>query len=219
MPILSMQEKMSILSHQERDRRWKNIRQEMEKQKLDCLIVWGCFGRYRNFNSSLRYLCNFNTEGYIIFPLAADPTLFTFMGGFPTPWVADNRTGQPSFSELMSARLKELKLENARIGLAEMSGYGAETGFPHVTYAALTGNFPRAKFVDATDIIMEARIIKSPVEIKCLEMGCEAGMKAIQTVVDIARPGVKDYEVRARFMDTLFREGCDIGSMISVSRR
>ncbi len=31
MPILTVEEKMSILSHEERDRRWKNIRQAMEK--------------------------------------------------------------------------------------------------------------------------------------------------------------------------------------------
>jgi len=34
MPILSLEEKMSILSQAERDRRWKNIRQAMEKQGL-----------------------------------------------------------------------------------------------------------------------------------------------------------------------------------------
>ena len=214
MPILSMEEKMSILSHQERDRRWKNIREAMGKQGLDCLVVYGCFGRYRQLNASLRYLCNFNTEGYLVFPLEGDPTLFTFMGGFPTPWVADNRTGQPKHSKAISDRLKELKLENARIGLAELSGYNGEQGFPYTTHVALTSNFPKAKFEDATDIIVEARIIKSPAEIKCLEYGCEAGEKAIQAVIDTAKPGVKDYEVRAKFMDTLFREGCDISSMI-----
>jgi Xaa-Pro aminopeptidase len=214
MPILSMEEKMSILSHQERDRRWKNVREAMAKQGLDCLIVYGCFGRYRHLNASLRYLCNFNTEGYIVFPLQGDPTLSTFMGGFPTPWVADNRTGQPKHSKTISDRLKELKLEKAKIGLAELSGYNGEQGFPHTTYAVLTSNFPNAKFEDATDIILDARLIKSPAEIKCLEFGCKAGEKAIQTVVDTAKPGVKDYEVRAKFMDTLFREGCDISSMI-----
>lgn len=214
MPILTLEEKMSILSHEERDGRWKNIRQAMEKQGLDCLIVWGCFGRYRHFNASLRYLCNFNTEGYMVFPVEGDPMLLTFQGGYPTPWVADNRTGHPNYSKLMSERLRELHLEKARIGLVELSGYNGEAGFPHTTYVALTNNFPGAKFEDATDILVETRIIKSPAEIKCLELGCEAGQKAIQAICDTAKPGVKDYEVRAKMMDTLFREGCDISSMI-----
>jgi Xaa-Pro dipeptidase len=214
MPILSPEEKMSILSREERDRRWNNIRQAMEKQGLKCLIVWGSFGRFRHFNASLRYLSNFNTEGYMVFPLEGDPTLFTFQGGYPTPWVADNRTGHPNYSKLMSERLKELHLDKGRIGLVELSGYNGECGFPHSTYAALATNLPGARFEDATDIVTEARIIKSPAEIKCLELGCEAGAKAIQAIVDTAKPGVKDYEVRSKFMETLFKEGCDIASMI-----
>lgn len=214
MPILSLEEKMSILSHVERDRRWQNIRQEMDKQGLDCLIVYGCFGRFRHFNASLRYLCNFHTEGYLIFPLKDAPTLLGFQGGFPTPWVADNRTAHPNYSKLMVERLKELHLDKGKIGLLELSGYNGEQGFPHSTYVTLAKNLPEVKFEDATAIVSEARIIKSPAEIKCLELGCEAGAKAIQAIVDTAKSGIKDYEVRAKFMDTLFREGCDIGSMI-----
>ncbi len=113
------------------------------------------------YNASLRYLSNFNTEGYMVFPLEGDPTLFTFIGGYPTPWVADNRTGHPNYSKAISERLRELHLEKARIGLVELSGYNGEAGFPHTTYVALTSNFPEAKFEDATDIIVEARMIKS----------------------------------------------------------
>lgn len=214
MPILSMQEKMAILSHDERDRRWNNARQEMENRKLDALIIWGSSGRYRHLSASLRYLCNFHTEGYMILPLNGDPTLFSFIGDFPTPWVADNRTAHPNYSAMMMERIKELKLEKGTFGLVELSAYNGEAGFPHTTYLNLTQNLPGAKFVDATDVITEARIIKSPAEIKCLELGCEAGARAIRSVVDTAKPGVKDYEVRSKFMDTLFREGCDISSMI-----
>ena len=215
MPILTLEEKMAILSHQERDRRWKNIRKSMEKQGLECLIVWGCFGRYGHYNASLRYLCNFHTEGYMVFPLEGDPTLFTFIGDFPTPWVADNRTGHPNYSKLISERLKELHLEKAKIGLAELSGYEGETGFPHTAYVSLAKKLPKVEFKDATNILVEARMIKSPAEIRCLELGCEAGEKAIQAIVDTAKPGVKEYEVRSKFLDTLLREGCDINSMTS----
>ena len=83
MTILSMQKIMPILSHEERDRRWNNMRQEMEKRKLDALVVYGNSGRYRHLNARLRYLCNFHTEGYLILPLKDDPTLFSFIGGFP----------------------------------------------------------------------------------------------------------------------------------------
>jgi len=214
MTILSLEEKMAILTHEERDRRWKKIREAMEKQGLDCLLVWGCTGRFRHFNASLRYLSNFHTEGYMVFPLKGDPTLFGFLGGYPTPWVTDNRTGHPNYSKGISERLRELHLEKSRIGLVELSGYNGEAGFPHTTYISLTNTFPEAVFEDATDILLEARMIKSPAEIRCLELGCEAGEKAIQAIIDTAKPDVKDCEVRSKMMDTLFREGCDISSMI-----
>ena len=41
MPILPVE---SVLTLEERDRRWKKIRWEMEKRGLECLIVWSSQG-------------------------------------------------------------------------------------------------------------------------------------------------------------------------------
>ncbi len=57
-------------------------------------------------------------------------------------------------------------------------------------------------------------MIKSAAEIKCLELGCEIGDKVIQAIVDTAKVGVRDYEIRAKIMDTLSREGADPDSML-----
>ena len=215
MPILTFEERDSILPIEERDRRWKKIREAMEKRGLECLIVWGCHGLFRNYSGSLRYLSNINSEGYIVFPLKGEPTLITFLGGGrPTAWIADTRTGNPKYSKVISERLRELQLEKARIGVLELSELFGETGFPHSTYVALVNNFPEARFEDATDILIEARMIKSPAEIKCLELACEIGEKVIQAIIDTAKPGVREYEVKAKMMDTLFREGSESATMI-----
>ncbi|MFC1867988.1 M24 family metallopeptidase [Thermodesulfobacteriota bacterium] len=206
---------MFTLTIEERDRRWKIVREAMRKRDLECLIVYGTTGRYRGLAANIRYLSNIAVEGYLVFPLQGDPTLVWFMSRpNVTPWVADNRGGQPKFSKVISERLAELHLENSRVGLVQLSGYDGELGFPHSTYVSLTGRLPKAAFDDATDILLEARMIKSPVEVKCFELGCEVGERVIQAIVDTAKPGVKDYEVRSKIMDTLFREGCEPGSMI-----
>ena len=62
----------------ERDRRWKNVREAMEKRGLACLIIWGSYGRFRHFGANLRYLSNISAEGYRVFPLKDDPTLVQF---------------------------------------------------------------------------------------------------------------------------------------------
>ncbi|MFC2046978.1 M24 family metallopeptidase [Chloroflexota bacterium] len=199
---------------EERDRRWKNIRTAMEKRGLECLIVWGSYCIFRDVSASLQYLTNVGTEGYVLFPLDSEPTLYAFEGGLEPTWVQDWRSGHPKYSAALTARLKELHLESARIGVAGLSGYYGEMGFPHATYTSLADSCPNAKLEDATDIVEDARMVKSEAEIRCMELACEIGEKVIQVVVDTAKAGAKDYEVRAAMMDTMFRNGGEPGSMI-----
>lgn len=206
---------MDILTADERDRRWKKIYEAMERRGLECLIVWGTCAFHRSLGANLRYLTNLTEEGYLVFPLKNEPTLITFLRGLePTCWVTDWRTGHPTYSKAISERLRELRLESGSIGIVGLSGYYGEWGFPYTTYMSLINNFPAASFKDATDILEEARRIKTAAEIRCLELGCEVGDKVIQAVVDTAKVGVRDCEIRAKIMDTLFREGCEPGSMI-----
>jgi Xaa-Pro aminopeptidase len=205
---------MTPLTTEERDRRWKIVREAMKKQNLECLIVYGVTGRYRQLTANVRYLCNVAVEGFAVFPLEGDPTLISFWGWPNLPWLKDSRGGQPGYSEVISERLRELHLESSRIGLVPLSGYDGELGLPHKTYVSLTKNLPKVRFEDATDILLEARMIKSPAEIKCLEKGCEVGEQVIQAIADTAKPGVKDNEVKLKIMETMFRGGCEPGSMI-----
>ena len=153
-------------------------------------------------------------EGYLVFPLEGEPTLITFHGRPHPSWVKDNRSGHPTYSKAISERLRELHLEGASIGIVGLSGYYGELGFPHTTYVSLTSNFPGAKFEDATDIVVKARRIKSPAEIRCFELGCEVGEKVIQAIIDTAKVGVTDREIKLKVMDTVFRNGCDFASML-----
>jgi len=205
---------MFDLTLDERDRRWGIVREAMRRREIECLILWGSYGRFRHFGANLKYLSNISVEGYLVFPLSGDPTLVMFFARpDPTAWVADARSGHPNYSKVITDRIKELHLQRGRIGFVGLSGYDGEMGFPHATYVSIMGSFPGAKFEDASDILTEARIIKGPAEIRCLELGCEIGEKIIQVVADAAKPGVPDFEVRARVMDTLFRSGCEPDSM------
>lgn len=206
---------MFTLTPHERDRRWKRARNSMENRCLDCLIVCSSFGSHRGLAANLRYLSNATAEGYLLFPLKGEPTLFTFLGGFdPTSWVTDCRSGHPEYSRAISERLGELQLENASIGIVGLSGYYAERGFSYTAYISLINSLPSANFEDATDIVEEARRIKSAEELSCIEEACEVADKVIQSVVDTAGVGVKDYEIKAKIIDTLFREGSEPGSML-----
>ncbi|MDP2931117.1 MAG: Xaa-Pro peptidase family protein [Chloroflexota bacterium] len=211
MPIVPVE---SILTLEERDRRWKNIRDEMKRRDLACLVVWGSQGYWTGLAANIRYLANILDEGYLVFPLEGEPTLFTFEIGLPSPWLKDHRAGQPRYSAAVAKRLRELCLERARIGIVGLSGYLGEMGFPYATYMALVNAFPSAKFEDTTDILEKARLVKSAAEIRCFELGCEVGLRGMQAIALTARPGVKDYEVKAALMDTVYRNGCEPGFML-----
>jgi Xaa-Pro dipeptidase len=206
---------MFSLTLEERDRRWQKVRGAMEERGLECLILWGSYGRFRHFGANLKYLSNMSAEGYLVFPLDDEPTLVLFFARpDPTAWVMDARTGHPHYSKVISDRLSELHLGKSRIGFVGLSGYDGEMGFPYAARESIVSAFGGAEFTDATDILTETRMTKSPEEIRCLELGCEIGEKVIRVVMDTAGPGVSDMEVRARLMDTLFREGGEPDGMV-----
>ena len=80
---------MGALNTQERDRRWSNIRRELEKNGLDGLLVVsdgqlerrGSFRYVSDVYASLQY-------GYVILPLKGDPVGIYSKGG----WITDRRT-------------------------------------------------------------------------------------------------------------------------------
>jgi Xaa-Pro aminopeptidase len=167
-----------------------------------------------NHSENIRYLTNVVAAGYMVFPFEGDPTLIGYIGKPGGVWVPDWRTGHPKYSKAISERIGELNLESARIGVTGISGYQGEMGFPYTAYMSLTKELPRAHFEDASGLIEGVRRIKSDEEIKCFELGCEVGNKVLQAIVNTAKPGVNDYEVRAVIKDTIFRNGCDPDSMV-----
>lgn len=208
------------LGKDERDRRWKNIREAMKKSSIASLIIWGFAGFDSCEGANFVYMTNVPTfgclalPGYLVFPAEGDPTMVGFakMPGDKL-WVKDIRGKQPSYSKVIIDRLKELHLEDSRIGVVNTKvtsvGSSGERGFPYTTYKTLLENLPKAHFEDATDILDEARRIKSEAEIWCLEIGCQAANAGVQAVMDTARPGVKDYEVMARLVEVLMQNGCE----------
>ena len=210
---------MDFFTISERDRRWNNIREAMAKRGLSCLVVWGNWGNTRRLDANLRYLTNQMYEGYLVFPINADPVSFQFTQ-IPrrTDWVAEIRCGHPLFAKAMSARISEIKADKSKIGIVQPSTrYYNEWGFPHNTYLGLQKYLSNATFEDATDILEEVRKVKSAEEIKCLEHASEIGEKVIQVIRETAKEGVSNYEIAARIYDFCFRAGCDPCSMLIYS--
>jgi Xaa-Pro aminopeptidase len=206
---------------EERDRRWQRVRDSMRKRGIEVLIIWAIAGYNSAECANFRYLSdmatygNLSYPGYLVFPLEGEPTIIGFakMPAADSLWIKDIRGKHPSYSGAIMARLRELHLEKASIGIISFIGNDAESGFPYATFMALKEGLPGVQFQDATDILNDARRIKSEGEIRCLELGCAAASEAMQAVVDTARAGVRDSEVVAKILEALTRNGCETDAL------
>jgi Xaa-Pro aminopeptidase len=192
----------------ERDLRWNRVRSGMSERGIDCLIIIGNAGLNLYRLADLQYLTGMVREGVLMFPLEGDPVMLSFGGGHdPDAWVTDHRNGYPRFAEGIVGIIGERAWGNCTFG-ALLSGYEGDLNFPAQIRHSIERAFPSAAIVDAAPILAQARRIKTDYEIQCFKSGCEAGLRAIAAVAELARPGVDDLDVKAQLMSTLFLAGC-----------
>ena len=129
-----MEEKMKpTLSLQERDRRWKLVRELMKARGLDCLIVAGLSGREK----AEGYLSNDYVEGIVVFPLEGEPIYLTWTafwkvrnmenisrGG--TSWIEDWRVGCTGAG--LVDLLQHEGFDSATIGVVGLESRGGYPG-------------------------------------------------------------------------------------------
>lgn len=103
---------------------------------------------------------------------------------------------------------KETKKELEKEGI-EPKTIAVDAWSPAV-YEALPKAYPNVKFVDGADLMMQARMIKTEDEIKCLKIACSMtvrGMTAARELIH-KKPGIKECEV----LSAAFKEMYDLGS-------
>ena len=204
----------NLLSLKERDRRWKLVREEMERQKIDCLIIDGLRG---SLAADVRYITNAGgrSDNYAVFPLAGEPTLIDWFRGIKEwverlTWVSDIRfgpgAGRPdlAFAYVAAARVKELGYEKGNIGLVGLTGL-----MPYKTYKSISEMLPHAKLVDATSLIFNIRVIKSDEEMIMIREAARIADKMVESMAKTAKPGVKAIDVYADMTREALANGAD----------
>ena len=214
------------LSLSERDMRWRKVRSEMSLQSLDCLIVSGDdSGRADSGIAHSRFLTCIGGNGeqaYTIFPIDEDPTCLTMATGawwweMAQDWVTDIRPGFPKYpwADSIATRLKELKLEKARIGVVGLRGlFWADGTIKYTTFEKLKALLPEAAFVEATGILERAQFTKSPEVIEFHRKAALLGDKSIEAMARSAKAGVKEYEVFAEMIHAIIANGGEYPALI-----
>ena len=212
-------------SRDEYERRYRALRAKMRDHALDALIVPGGPSHW-SFGGGMLWLTGHwewhALASYVLVPLEGEPTLIYSMGGTHAEAVRrqvevavrdvrHSRNGR--YAEVMVERIRELKLERGRIGLMEIDPRHADY-LPVNQFDVLRTGLPEAQLVFTRGILHELLSIHSADELDCVRRAGRLCENAMNAMVVRARPGVKEYELRAAAGAAILEGGGDIDFLI-----
>lgn len=211
-------------SRAERERRWGRARELMRRAGVDAVISFPNQSHWDQFQADVRYLTQIGghqTEAAMIFPEAGEVTAFVRGSNevewwsIAQDWVKDIRVTRRSWGEPMIERMKELRLDNARIGVSGLSGL---LRAPEGTVVAgmidkVREAFPKTRFESATELLQEARSVKSAEEVALVERAAGILDQVVEAFLPRLAPGVAENEIVATIWYTTIANGGDYPSM------
>lgn len=184
------------------------VRSKMAEEEIDVLLLVN--------PQNIYYLTGCRTYGgglapdFLVVPLEGAPVHVTRAFESNTikafSWVEDIITfidTQDPFLPLVDL-LQGAKLTGARIGLELGSSF-----FPALTFERLKGGLPRARFIDASNLVGELRLIKSPAEIQYVREAANLADIGMAAAIEAVRVGAYEYEIVAAAMYALYSHGQD----------
>ena len=212
-------------SKKEYERRYAALRAKMREAKLDAIIAPGGPSHW-SFGGAMLWLTGHwewhALAAYVLVPLEGEPTLIYSMGGTHAEAVRrqvdvvvkdvrHSRNGR--YADIMVERLRELKLERGRIGLMEIDPRHNDY-MPVNQYNVLRHNLPDAELVFTSGFLHELLSVHSEEELDCVRVAGKLCEDAMNAMVARARPGVKEYELRAAAGAAILEGGGDIDFLI-----
>ncbi len=197
------------ISTAELERRWAAVRQAMEREGIDALLM-------QNNNDHMGGYVKYFTDmpavnGYpntVVFPRDEEMTVVCqgpFGGGEGDAGVDPNWRGvkrlltTPSYAS--AHYTKDYDPELAAKGLAPYAkGTIGLVGTYQMSFAAVDyvkRAFPQARFVDATELVDRIKVIKSAEELELIRLAARMQDGAMKAAFAAVKPGMRDREVAA----------------------
>lgn len=200
-------------------RRQDGVRAEMSKRGIDALVLTGTPG--------IGYLTGYDTAmppGYTALIIPVEGEMVFHCSELEAPCMlyfgdvrrveAFNWYESADTSIDLARMLGELGLEQATIGLelrnADTFASGAIDAY---TYRVLGERLPGATLVDAGDIVLEQRLIKSPAEIELMRVAGGYTWEGLKAGIAAIRAGVTDNDIQAEVYRALIKAGSESPSI------
>ena len=193
----------ALPSQFEIDRRYKNIRAAMERERLDALIV--CGNQYAGFEGAVLYVSGFEIVHryvYAVLPLEGEPTLVfpreaRWIGDKVKPWVKDHVWPDVP-GEWISAQARERGWK--RVGVYGMNFIMAVRDYRELTKAP----FEMVPFDFEFDM---ARAVKSDEELAEVRDAMDIIVDGFWALVAAYNPGKTEAEIMAPAVERFFARG------------
>ena len=212
----------AMFTRSEMERRHAKARELMDRGGIDALLITGeeNFQYFVGTNSSIAPHYSLTRPSIFILPVDRDPIVFTQrrivleLGCY----VADVR----EYFDMMKfphdevlAALRESGLKSNRIG-AEL-GQEQRMGMPVGDYLNLAAALPQVEFVDAADIIIKLKMVKSAEELVYIREAADITGRARQRLYDDQIvPGVTERQVVRALRRLMLEEGADRTSFVHM---
>jgi Xaa-Pro dipeptidase len=188
-----------------------NVRAALEREKLAAILLFA--------QESLYYLTGFDTSGFVFFQCAVltagsdDIVLLTRRPDLEqarrTSTIGDVRLWYDGEGADPSKELKEIleekKLAHGRIGI-ELRTFGLTADKYELVRRRLSG---WCELVDASHVIRNLRMLKSPAEIAYVREAAELADQSLEAMLAAARPGAFEGEIAAAGAGVILAGGGD----------
>jgi len=202
-----MEIKSSAFEIEEYKTRIKRVRARMEKENIDLMLV--------NTPENIFYLTGHHSPGYymymcLLLPIEGELKLILRQGEIGNAktysWLEDDQlveyddTDDPA--KLTVKNILKLKKNNIGIEL--------DSWFLKISdYYKIKNRLDNCKLIDASGLVEQERVVKSPKEIVYIKEAAQIASKAMEKSIENVRVGVSDNEIAAEAFSTLCRSGCE----------
>ena len=213
----------SAFSKADIEKRWARARAAMAEQELDALLITGeeNFQYFTGSTGTLGYHYSLTRPAVLVFPREGEPAavageIQTHCLAMTTPlrdlrgYVAIERFPHAMVTEAIG----DLVGNSARVG-AEL-GHEQRMGMPVGDYLAVVEALPQARFVDAGDLIVRLRMVKTPEEVAYMREAAAVTGRARQRLFREVVPGMTERDVVRRLRQLILEEGGDRISFVHL---
>lgn len=206
------------LSLEERDRRYKLVREKMAARGLDCLVMPHNTGDWDSNQTDIRYLTGISghcTGAAAVFPIdgepiamVRDPQRLEWWKRAKT-WVKETRARQGLWSDTLVQAIRDVGHASGKIGVIGLQDVrrNPEGTVSYTEWMNIMAQLVDAQFEDATVMMQDVRMSKSAEEIVFMERAAGLADAASLALFETAAVGVTEHEVYGAMVGAMIRAG------------